>query len=377
MKLKIGIVILISIIILNHCKKSSEQDISTEVIKIDEQQSANIRFNFKKTSAVIDDILYPHIAVSDVHDKIIIYGSSLDKNDKTKMVAKTFDKDFNFNGEKAFYYGLGPGDAGAYNIVTIEKDKIFISENSNFRVSIYDNNWNLLTVVRHKLQIDAFELYDNANFFISRGITAMNDKPFIQYSIVSFPGFEAKPVFSHLHPTRKTSAGIDVMILGGISEISTFYNNKNFFMLVCSNYQVLKFDLTGKKLKDITAKVDEQKTDHSLDDKYLEDRRLLKYKNRFVICDTVNPAACAIPLMKGFLVVRRNDYSNDCSGFSDADYFSYKLEYLGKVKCPCFLNIFFLMAGRNNPAFKYSNGFLYLVQEKDEKYYIEKWEIIE
>ena len=77
------------------------------------------------------------------------------------------------------------------------------------------------------------------------------------------------------------------------------------------------------------------------------------------------------------MVRRQNHYSAECSGFNEGDYFSYQLEYLGKVKVPCFYDQLVLRAGRNSVNLGFDDGFLYLITEKDEDFFIEKWEVCE
>ncbi len=379
MNIKILIVILASIIILSHCKqniKPGHEDFP-EAISIDEQQSANIRFTFKKNTAT-RFIAYPRISVSLWHDKIILYGIYQATNERPKLVARTFTKGLELKGERYFNFGQGPGDVGSNNMITIAKDKILISENSNFRVSIYDHDWNLQTAARHKLNIDAFVLYDNASFFITGSLVDRgNMRQAFSWQICSFPGFKTDVLFTTkaFYPIKKFGDSYKG-ILGGNTEYSWFYKNKEIFILLCGKYRILKFDNTGKKLRDIIVTVDEVKTDHSLDEKFFKENNILKHKKMFFFSDTVDPAAMMIPLMKGFVVVRRqNQYSAECSGFSEGDYFSYQLEYLGKVKVPCFYNQLTLNSGRNSVNLGFDDGFLYLITEKDEDFFIEKWEV--
>ncbi|MGE5343572.1 MAG: hypothetical protein ACM3SY_19045 [Candidatus Omnitrophota bacterium] len=140
----------------------------------------------------------------------------------------------------------------------------------------------------------------------------------------------------------------------------------------------MKFNEKGKKLKDITVKIKKKKTDQSLMNDYLRDQGYSKYINRFKFRDTVDPTAAMIPLSKGFVVIRRNDYFATCNGYADGDYFSDDLEYIGKVKVPCFYDLLSFYGGvRKNQTGKFTNGFLYLVQERDDKTVIEKWQVFE
>jgi hypothetical protein len=65
----------------------------------------------------------------------------------------------------------------------------------------------------------------------------------------------------------------------------------------------------------------------------------------------------------------------------DGDYFNYDLQLLGKVKFPCFFNIYHLLRAFFPRSFAYDNGYVYLItqdlQETDEDINLEKWQVRE
>jgi len=95
--------------------------------------------------------------------------------------------------------------------------------------------------------------------------------------------------------------------------------------------------------------------------------------NRKVLSDTVQPASWMVPLGKGLVVVRRYSYDTGCEGMVKADYFSYDLEMMGKVKIPCFWFIFQLRDDFHAKSFKYRDGYLYLIKETEDDFRLEKW----
>ncbi|MGE5341217.1 MAG: hypothetical protein ACM3SY_07015 [Candidatus Omnitrophota bacterium] len=167
------------------------------------------------------------------------------------------------------------------------------------------------------------------------------------------------------------------MLFGELTEYSWFYRNKEIYILDCNKYRILKFDLTGKKLKDIQFVVDKIKTDHSQDEAYFTENGSRNLAKGFGFADTVDPTASMIPLSKGFIVVRRYSYLTGCNGMMDGDYFTNDMVHMGKVKVPCFDSVFRIHGGRRNESFKYDNGFLYLVMGQEESDRIEKWEVHE
>jgi len=380
MKLKTLTVMLVSILTLSHCNKSvnSRKPVDTEEIKIDEQKNADARFVLEK-SVEADFIAYARITVSPWQDKIILYGLSADDNKKQMLVAQTYDKTLRFIGGKTFFFGQGPGDVGNFNMISIGKDRIFISENSNDRVSIYSNDWTYQTSLRHRVEVDAFEIFDNGKIFIGPLIIGEKNNRFAYSFLLGFiPGFKTKHLFTtdpfFLHADSGNSPKL---LIGGDDEYSSFYNNNEAFILICDKYRILKFIGSGEKLRDIVVKVPVIKTDHSRRDEYLKELGFSKERNPFEVNDTVNPAITMIPLMKGFVVLRRHEFASACGDGIEADYFSYQLEYLGKTKVPCSSKLLRYITGRTHECAKYDNGFLYLIDEKEESITIEKWKVME
>jgi hypothetical protein len=194
----------------------------------------------------------------------------------------------------------------------------------------------------------------------------------------SFPDFDTRIIYKWDPFEQSVIKGNSRrLVIGCESEQAFFYKNKEAFLLVCKNYHIMKFDSRGDKIKDVIVKVDEIKTDHTRDDYYLQELGYSSGKNGLVLSDTVNPAATMIPLMKGFVVVRRDDFMTPCNDWVPGDYFSYQLEFLGKIKVPCSYNLLWYRFGRTNQRVKYANGYLYAIQETEDSTIIEKWEVTE
>lgn len=380
MKLKTLIVILVLILTLTHCNKNvaPKSQILQEVITINEYKAGNVHFSLN-THIKTDIIAFPMLAVSECQDKVILYGLSTADKKQNTWVARTYDKTLKFIAEKTFFSGQGPGDVGNFNIISITKDKILISENSNNRVSIYSNDWTYLTSFKHRLYIDAFEIFDDGKVFMEKKHSGLENNKFTyDFLLGSFPDFNTKLLFTWA-PFEQTviRGNSKKLVIGCESEQAFFYKNKEAFLLICKKYNIMKFDNAGNKLKDIIVKTDELKTDHTRDDYYLKELGFYERKNKFVLSDIVNPAATMIPLMKGFVIVRRSDFITPCNDSTPGDYFSYQMEYLGKINVPCFYTLLSYRFGRPNQCVKYDNGFLYVIQEEENNSIIEKWEVIE
>jgi len=382
MRLRILILILLSIIILNHCNNNPTHESQNfcERVTIDENKKANVQFRLID-AVQTDFIAYARIAVSPRQDMIILYGISTQKNEKQKLIARTFDKSLKFIREKTFFFGKGPSDVGNFNIISIGKDYIYISENSNSRISIYTNDWIYKNSIKFKSAMDAFEIYSNEKVFLNCDYTAFEDNLFAYtFLLGSFPELKTKVLFTADPFLLQVESGNHTKLVIGTGEYSFFYTNNEAFILICDNYRLLKFDNTGNKLNDIIINVKKIKTNHARDDEYLKEFGYSQQKDRFVLSDTVNPAATMIPLKKGFVVIRRYDFYSSYQDWLDGDYFSYKLEYQGKISVPFSPYLIMYMMGRTHEFTKFDNGFLYLIKEKedeDDMLTLEKWMVIE
>lgn len=383
MKVRILIAILALLITLSHCKQGTapvpDSDVLTETITIDENRTADVRFTLK-SSVETGFIAYPRLSVAQGQDKIVLYGEYKATNEKATLLVKTYTSDLQLKGEKHFNYGQGPGDVGSRNVIAITHDKFLVSENSNRRVSIYDHNWNFLSTHKHHLIGSPFYLYESGRHFITVNREWLqNHYRKYTFTIGTFPGFKRRALYiTPPFSLRVKVAGRYKNTIDGPVSYSYFCKNKEVFLLLSDKYKILKFDISGKKLKDIIVDVVKETTDCSRLDEYLKDQNWFKSRGRYTLSDTVNPAATVIPLSKGFIVVRRMDqYSTHCDGTNEGDYFSYQLEYLGKVNVPCFYRILNLAPIVNVINLGYADGYLYLLKETDEDFFIEKWEVKE
>ncbi len=385
MKIKILIVILTLLIISIHCKQSSvsvsDSAIPAKRIKIDENRIADVIFTFK-SSVKTGFIAYPELNVSQKQDIVVLFGEYKEEGKKSTLLVKTYTHDLRLTGEKQFKFGQGPGDVGNNNRISVTEKNFLVSENSNRRVSVYDHNWNLRSIEKHKQNNinNSFYLYDNGKYFLI-SIREWLPDYYSKYIFMmgTFPGFKTKTYYvTTPYSIRMKDGGVFKFPIDGPISFSYFFKNKEIFLLRSDRYQLLKFDISGKKLKDIIVDVVKETTDRSRLDEFLKDQSWYKSRNQFTLSDTVNPAAIVIPLNKGFVVVRRkNQYSTYCEGTNEGDYFSYQLEYLGKVNVPCFYQILDLLPIVNVINLGYADGYLYLLKEIDEEFSIEKWEVKE
>jgi len=375
MRVKLLILIPILIITLTHCKKDVKS-IQKEIL-LDESKLLNFSFKLLKRIE-LPDILFPRIAIDSECEKVYIYGKSALDGEKDFLV-NIYNNDLKKIFKKSFHYGQGPGDVGLTNIISPFDENIYITENSNLRVSIYDKEFNYKKSIKYdKISgLFIFELIEKGHYFISWKILDDKNLEANSFWIGSFPSLNAKEYYrtEFYNPYDDRHR----FLYGENTEHSFFYNKNFIYLLIPRKYLILKFDLNGKKIAELKVKTKEIKISEDSIEKFLKEQghnnKNKRYK--YTLSKVVTPVSYMVPLNRGFVVIRRRDYSIYCDEFAEGDYFSYNLDFLGKVKIPCFFNILKISAGWSVISTKFSKKCLYLINEIDEKFFVEKWEIDE
>ncbi len=376
------ILMLIFMMILSVCncnkkktKDLNQKTVEQEIIIPDRNKEASLSFELNKR-VQIEEVVHPQIAISHILNGVYVYGDYISA--EPKIVIKIYNHQLENISQKIFNLGKGPGDLGLVNYIKPVGEELLIRENSNIRFSTYDNNLNYKKSLQFKdgnnLPLDIFGDGDYRMRFElswSKG----EKKRVVTFKMVSKDeegrGFWEN---SFLHPSHNKGK----LVLDNTSNFSYFQKDQEIYFLIMKDYRILLINMEGAILRDVLVKVEPVKTqkdkmkENLLDQGYKPSRSF-----QFIFSDTVASTSWMIPLEKGFIVVRRNNYSSACSGMAEGDYFSYNIEYLGKVKIPCYywmyrISQYMLLCMR---CCTFYNGYLYLVNEVDEKILLEKWEV--
>lgn len=376
MKRKITIVMLILTAILNFCskEKSGPDTIIQGIIKPDENKRSSVTFTLEDKIHV-PKLLYPMLAISAAQDRIYIYGWYMDEPEK--FIIKVYNRKLEYILQRTFFVGQGPGDVAATNIITPIDDKIYISGNSNSRVGIFNSNLDYIDCIKYSWERvgGPFPLMDNGNYFIGMETNLIGKNNIVKFKLVSFPDMREKVILekSIIHPSFNNG----IYLIDDRPNFSSFCKDKNIYFSYMNDYHLLKYNLKGDKLKDVIVKVKKIKISETEKKLYLKDHFQLKnYRFKATFSDYVMPASRMVPLNKGFIMIRRENYSTDCNGMAEGDYFNYGIEFVGKVKIPCFYQVYLLRTTFWG-SYQYDDGFLFLVNEVDEQLWLEKWQVEE
>ena len=369
------------LIFLIHCSPSkTKSDVSTIVL---EENQKIIELNpIKKKYVLIEKIHFPRIYLEG--NNVIVYGPSLES--RREFLFYTYDKDLNLLGEKRFTIGQGPWELGGAPYFFPVGDRIYVPDNTQRRISIFDRNFNFIRFVKTEFALNSPIFSKDGKFFIFVTWEAGRYGPTSSFSVylVTFPGLKKRL----LHPFPEFDC-----ILEGKREfvldngaIHYFLKNDKIYLLDKAKYVITIRNNLGDIEKQVRINVERIPTPKNMEDKWLKEhmginKHLAGIRLKLRLSNYVQPSAWMIPLEKGFVVIRQKGYSPSCRGLVDADYFDFDLNMLGKVKFPCFNEIFHL---RRHIFLLYadvSDGFLYLVnnveREDDEVIALEKWKISE
>lgn len=371
---KIVLIILLLMLSLSHCKKED----SIEGVHIQEKNNVlnSIGFELVKSVRVEQEevlLEVPFLYYDNTSHKIGVYGY---KSPRMDVDINIFSTTLDFEKKIILKSGQGPGDVGAGTKIFPFKDKIIVTDNTLRRFSTFDKDFNFIrfeTVRRFGMFID------NGNHFLSAGRDETDGNTTFESMIISYPGFKIKRL------ARFGPYGINYLvdsknrgIHGKLPVFDYFYRNNEIFFFNLKDYTITKYTLAGKALKKIVVKHKTLKASEEMKKKWIREWMPGEWAVRNVtFVDIIQPAAAAIPLGKGFVVLRRKDYSMVCNRrFVEGDYFDYDLNLLGKVEFPCFYKAFCIAT---KPALTqhYENGYLYLIISNDEDHTLEKWKVNE
>ncbi len=281
-----------------------------------------------------------------------------------------------------FFTGLGPGDFVGEPHFYQCGDFILAPAGAQWRINIFDKQYNFIKYVSLGGPMGAARFSRDgkyvAGFCITNYKSGYNT---VELNLYTFPEVEKilkYAVYSHeIYEGRKRRDIVDIY-----PNLGVFFKQGELYLLNTVDYTITRFDLDGKITKrarvPFTKKeIPEDKRKAWLID-HVGERRTRGPGCNFL--DGIPPASTAVPLGKGFLVVRRIDYSTGCRGMAEADYIDYGMTSFVKTSVPCFERIYDLTRYYPLMTHQYKNGYLYLVKSseaKEDLFLLEKWRVIE
>jgi hypothetical protein len=369
------LVTIILLAFLSHCKKDGNKDVKEIVI---DEKAIRLNLALEKVSSVkLPGIRFPNLSHDGAH--VYAYGYSTIKGQQGVILRK-YDGQLNVLSENMFPIGQGPADVGGGVHFYPGGDFIYAPDNTQARVNIFDKNFEFVKFVNLQGYLPITMIKDGRYFLGTHwGINRSDGKDIYSVELVSFPQLKKTKLYT-LEP-RTAINSQKKFVFGKSSEFSYFYRNyKNtdrIYFVDMITYRVIVFDFNGNIIKNVRLNVEMKRVPPEMKNKWLREQASRQMVNRSKLTDWIHPVAKMVPLEKGFVVIRRKDYMSECSGMVEGDYFNFDAELQGKVQFPCYFRINKLRRGYITRTAMSFGGHLYLANEINEEYFLEKWRLSE
>jgi hypothetical protein len=375
--------LLLLLIVLICCDTGKKTDINP-VVREEKTTPVDVRFQ-KVSSVALPELSTAFIFASD--DELYVYGPLL--FEKAKLLKK-FDSRLQVVFEKKFPLGQGPGDLGSGTFFSKGGDTFYAFDNTQRRINIFNKDLKFerfLLTTEHTYQSPV--LCEGGRHFIAAVFIMTFDKSISkggsEIVALTVPGLEKKVL--HKFPQGlqlEKKNGKKIFYIGNYHQFDYFARGEDVYILDMKEYILYRYRPDGTLIHSVRLDVEKLPVPDSKRKQWIIEH-YGKYKRspiKWTFTGYVLPTSWMVPLGKGFAVIRRNGYSLKCNGMVEADYFSYDLEMLGKIKIPCFERIFALTSYVIPRVTAFSNGHLYLVsqeidKEHSELYILEKWKVQE
>ncbi|MCX6579704.1 MAG: hypothetical protein NT166_05915 [Candidatus Aminicenantes bacterium] len=356
-----------------HCKNDKFPS-APEAVLEEKKQFIDLKWRKEKSVDISEmtDSAFLHITPGNLY----VFGYSLKQSDR--QLLKKYNTDLDLCFEKIFTTGEGPGDLGGGSYFFFFGDKLYVPDNTQRRINIFDKELNFIKFIKTSAAFLSPTFIKDGSFFIAyRAEEDDNRRVSFHLDLVSFPGLDIKRI--HTIGPSVTYDHNKKFIVGAIPEFHYFYKNEKIYLINMMSYQIMMFDLSGKMLKQIRVDVEKKTVPSEKKMEWLNEQSRLK--DRVTLTDIIQPAGWMAPLGKGFVVIRRHTYNTACEGLVEGDYFDYDLHLLGKVQFPCFYRIYYLLRANFPRSVAYENGYVYIInqdlKEVDEDINLEKWSVTE
>ncbi len=369
------LVAIILLTFLNHCKKDGNTD-APEIV-IDEKEARLNLVLEKVTSVKLPGIRFPNLFHDSDH--AYVYGYSTIKG-KVGVILRKYDSQLNVLSETIFPIGEGPGDVGGGVHFYPGDELIYAPDNTQARVNIFDKNFEFVKFVNLQGYLPII-MVKGGRYFLGThwSIDRSDRKDIYSIELVSFPRLKKTKIYT-LEPGTAFNSQ-KKFVFGKSPEFSYFYRNyKNtdrIYFVNMRSYRIIVFDFNGNIIKNVRLNVEIKKVPPEMKSKWLREQASRLMVNRSKLTDWIHPVAKMVPLKKGFVVIRRKDYMDECRGMVEGDYFNFDVEVRGKVQFPCFFRINKLRRGYITRTVMSFGGYLYLANEINEEYVFEKWRLSE
>lgn len=365
------IIVIVLLAFSTDCGQGQNPDVREETLN-EVTGPVNVTFSLEKRIH-LPNLNYASLFVAD--NIVYTYGHSM--TEKKKLI-EVYDENLNFLWTKSLNFGQGPGEDGGGTHFFVYGDSIYAPDNTQMRVGIFDKDLNFIKFVKMGARYYPATFIKNGEWFIcAEGMHETRDrKRRLRFNLVAFPSMKRKVLFQ-LGPFSEFDSKRR-LIVNEAPGIHYFYKNERLYFINMKTYAITIFDLEGNAVKRIKVNTREKKVPPEMGKQWLKEILGEYYrKSKFTLTEYIQPASVMIPLKNGFVVTRRDRYGTSCTEHVEGDFFDYDLKLMGKLRFPCFSQVFRASTGYTSRTFQYSNDHLYLINNDNDEFFLERWKVVE
>jgi len=360
---------IVLMIILNSCSKDNFTVAAEEITLHNERFPVSF---VKETKVTVEALTkgYPHFVRIQGEDHLFIKFRNGENNHEIWRYNREtleFQKKFIVN------RGQGPGEAMKAHILGGTTDKIVMYDSSCRRLIFWDSNFKNYIMKKHALITHLFPPISSYGYSPKSGYALiweivdespnvkMKHNVYLKKIDQEKDGPDERKIYvSEFSAWRQDSSG--ELQLWPSARFHAVMLNDLVFLANLQAYEIYTYNLTGELLKKVKIKFQHKNFSNGQLDEWKKSFGVKSPDIHFP--DELYPACWLIPLGKGFVVGRREDYLSSEQEWIPADYFDMSLRYLGKIKLPWFKSW-------NHPFYCQTNADLFTLG-KNEYLYIVK-----
>jgi hypothetical protein len=365
--------VILFLIFLSFCNSGKHSRIKQVVTDIN-QEPVDVRFILKKT-VHIPDLIEDSGFLFLNKEYIFLQGRFLPETDQFKIIQ--YDSELKKKNEFNFKFGQGPGELSDGTMFRAYGENFVTFDNVSARGTIYDKNFNLKEIFRVPRNFAVTLTDDGQKWLLTTQCMEKNNRRLWGYNLNTgdFPKEKIKKIFT-IGPYLFRDKNYK-FIIGSRPQFRYFVKSDKIYFVNLNEYIISIINFNGELLKQVKLNYERNKVTVEDKKRFFKETKL--DRNRFTLFDYVIPGSTVIPLSKGFIVLRRNNYfrRTQDDGPIAGDYFDFELNSRGTVKCPYFTRVNSLDTAFYRLCTGYMGGYLYLITNKDDDHFIQKWKIEE
>ncbi len=355
------LIIVLMIFLLMYCGKKKTEYREVEV----PEKILDLGLKLEK-SVEIEDTKYNYLHIYEEGIMVPGFESS------SSYIVKIYDRDLNKIRKVKFGMGQGPGEFFGGGTFCSDGKYFYATDNPKRETMVFDKDFKYIRSIKKSGFLFPLFIKNCKALIYEKYVDTANDRLESYMGIYDYETGERRNLFTG--PEEVTFKNNFSNLELGYAQMDVLYRGGKIYHIWKKDYSIRVYNERGEIEDAVKVKYEKKRKDKSKEKEWISDMYGSKKRDRYIFPEWVMPVSWMIGLDKGFVVIRRRNYSSDCEGYAEGDYFDYNLKPKGKVKLPCFRWIYKLARGFPSKSLISSDGgYIYLIKEGEESDYIEKW----